>query len=206
MLQSHNTRATPPTSFHHFMPSDRFISYTTPREILIYTAGSCLNNGQLSPATGCSFVYRPFAYPDGVSVRNGGICFRLETQGPGGMNHPRTSIRAELRAVIAALQCNTWDREGWQSLVIACDSQYVVLGITQWIQQWELNGWVTNRGHAIMNHDLWVVLQEEIDKYLERGVRVTFWLIPRQWNFEAVQLAKHGATLEEVEEFVHVRI
>ncbi len=206
MLQSRSTGANPPTCFHHFMPSDRFISYSNPWEILLYTDGSCLNNGQLSPTAGCGFVYRPFAYLDGVSLRNGGVCFRLETQGPDGANHPQTSSRAELRAVIAALQFNAWDREGWESLVVACDSEYVVLGITQWIQQWERNGWVTSAGHAVMNRDLWVLLKAELDAYLERGVRVTFWRIPREWNFEADQLAKHGASLGEVEKFFQVRI
>lgn len=188
------------------MPSDRFINFSNPREILIYTDGSCLNNGQLPPSAGCAFVYRPFAGPDGVSVRNGGVCFRLETRGPEGANYPQTSNRAELRAVIAALQFSSWEREGWESLVIASDSEYVVLGITQWIQQRERNGWVTSPGRAVMNRDLWVVLKGELERYLDRGVRVTFWRIPREWNFEADQLARYGAGLQEVEEFVQLRI
>jgi len=190
------------------MPSDRFISYSNPGEILLYTAGFCLTDGQFPAAgvAGCGFVYRPFAYPDGVSIRNGGICFRLETQGPNGVNHPRTHTRAELRAVIAALQCNTWDREGWDSLVIATHSEYVVFGITKWIYEWAQNGWITSSGYAVMNSDLWVVLNEELGRLIERRVKVSFWLIPNEWNFEANQLAKHGATLEEVDEFVHIRI
>jgi ribonuclease HI len=188
------------------MPSDRFISYNNPRELLIYTDGACLNNGQLSPAAGCGFVYRPFAYPDGVSIRNGGVCFRLESRGPGDVSHPQTTYRAELRAVIAALQCSNWDREGWESVVIACDSEYVALGITQWIHHGERNGCVTSPGHAVLNRDLWVVLKEELDRCLAGGVQVTFWRIPSEWNFEADQLAKYGAGLEVVEEFVRHRI
>jgi hypothetical protein len=50
------------------------------------------------------------------------------------------------------------------------------------------------------------VLKEELDRYLARGVQVTFWRIPSEWNFEADQLAKYGARLEVVEEFVRHRI
>ena len=40
-------------------PVRRFIRRTGPAKFLIYTDGSCLNNGQANSIAGCSFVFKP---------------------------------------------------------------------------------------------------------------------------------------------------
>lgn len=82
--------------------------------------------------TGCAFYYRPA----------GGKASGEKTTGPSGLTSRQTSNRAELRAVIAALQYRVWYHrkygtkpgEGREKVIIATDSQYVVLGITEWIR------------------------------------------------------------------------
>jgi ribonuclease HI len=69
--------------------------------------------------------------------------FHLEKEGPFGEPSLQTSNRAELRAVIAALRFRAWQGEGFKSLVIATDSEYVVEGATNWARGWLRNNWRT---------------------------------------------------------------
>lgn len=130
-------------------PVHRFIHRNDPSQFLIYTDGACLNNGGANPKAGCAFVYRSPA-PQVVGHK----AFRLENEGPTGKQHPQTSNRAELRAVIAALRFRFWTGEGFNSLVIATDSEYVVEGATKWVRTWLQNGWKTRLGASVKNKDL----------------------------------------------------
>ena len=66
-----------------------------------------------------------------------------------------TNNRMELRAAIEALK--TLKRSC--SVTVYTDSQYVRLGITQWMAQWKAKGWKRKTG-AIKNIDLWRELDE----------------------------------------------
>ncbi|KAJ3562507.1 hypothetical protein NPX13_g8545 [Xylaria arbuscula] len=108
----------------------RFVNRYDSREILLVIDGSCINNGAISqPSTGgCSFTYKgtgntglasfPFTTRQG---EGGMIGFPLEQSGPGGEEHPATSNRTKLRAVIAGLEFREWQEEGWKRIVIATD-------------------------------------------------------------------------------------
>jgi ribonuclease HI len=176
----------------------RFIRKTNPHQIIIWTDGACINNGQANPSAGCAFVYRTAAIKPKV---NAYISFRLETQGPAGKVEPQTSNRAELRAVIAALQFRRWDGEGWKSLVIATDSEYVALGATEWVKGWRASGWKKTNGRPVKNRDLWLELLRCISKLSQDGVEVLFWRIPREQNMLADEKAKEGARMEVVQEY-----
>ena len=52
-------------------------------------------------------------------------------KGPFGDPGIQSSNRAELRAVIAALEFQVWDDESLKTVVIATDSEYVTLGATR---------------------------------------------------------------------------
>lgn len=166
-----------------FAESRRFIRRTNSDQILLYTDGACPSNGQPTATAGCAFVFRPSSSTSSI---NGTVSFPLEIEGPTGAIYQPTSNRAELRAVIAALQFRAWAGEGWNELVIATDSEYVVAGATQWVRGWVRNGWVTNKNTAVKNRDLWELLLQRIQ---DVGLRVLFWRIPREWN----GLADHGA-------------
>ena len=197
-----------------FSSDHRFIRKSDPRQILIYTDGACLRNGQSNPQAGYSFVYRPSAYSETGSITHTGtIALHLETRGPTSQVYKQTSNRAELRAVIAALQFRDWSTDcngGWRSLVFATDSEYVALNATQRIQRWESEGWKTfdqkTRQLAdIKNQDLWKLLLNLIRTLQADGVKVSFWRIPRALNERADKFAKIGAESEEVPYFQMVK-
>ncbi|MCJ1257302.1 hypothetical protein MMC24_005127 [Lignoscripta atroalba] len=183
---------TPDYSPNHFCL--RFVRRTDPREMLIYTDGSCLNNGQQSPTAGCAFIFGPIS-----PAHSGSVHFRLDLKGPAGVEHLQTSNRAELRAVIAALQFRAWYGEGFERVVIATDSDYVVSGITAWINTWVRKGWVTSKNTAVKNRDLWEVLLNEVELHrYQNGLEVLFWHIPRKLNTDADRLAKQAAAVGNV--------
>jgi ribonuclease HI len=158
--------------------------------MLIYTDGACLGNGQANPRAGCGVVFR-----EERPGRMGHFAFPLELQGPTGHPRPQTSNRAELRAVIAALQFRFWAGEGWTKVVIATDSEYVVEGATSWIKGWIRNGWRTSTGRPVKNEDLWKCLLGwcEDAATTRAKTKLEFWRIPREWNTEADGWAKLAA-------------
>ncbi|KAF8849388.1 ribonuclease H-like protein [Acephala macrosclerotiorum] len=179
----------------------RFMSREGGKDILIYTDGACLNNGTENATAGCAFVFLP-KHPTQPTEKYENISFRLESHGPNKDPQPQTSNRAELRAVIAALQFRIWPGEGWERLIIATDSEYVVNGATEWIQNWQQKDWVTAKKEPVKNRDLWELLLKEVRKHVEKGMDVLFWAIPRELNKEADALAKEAALKDEVPQFV----
>ena len=47
-----------------------------------------------------------------------------------------------------------------ESVTIYTDSNYVIKGITDWINGWKKNNWVTAKKEAVKNSDLWKELDE----------------------------------------------
>ncbi|KAF4465904.1 RNase H domain [Fusarium albosuccineum] len=169
-------------------PVARFIRRDDPEQFLIYTDGACLNNGQANPKAGWACVFRP------ESTTPQGVFFaRLETKGPFGDSHAQTSNRAELRAVIGALRFRHWVGEGFTSLVIATDSEYVVKGATEWARGWLRNGWRTRTGDEVKNKDLWEMLLGEAERWDDGGLKIQFWRIPRELNVDADRAARDVA-------------
>lgn len=78
-------------------------------------------------------------------------------------------------------------------MVIATDSEYVVRGSTKWVRNWLQNGWVTSKGQAVKNKDLWEALLGEVERHKDEGLAVEFWRIPREWNMVADAAAKEAA-------------
>ncbi|KAL2132138.1 hypothetical protein VTI74DRAFT_4144 [Chaetomium olivicolor] len=161
----------------------RFVSGNEPRTVLVYADGACSNNGQPNPRAGWAVVYGP------ASVASG----RLEDKGPFGDDSVATSNRAELRAVIAALRLCDWNGDGFNSVVIATDSSYVIDGATGWAKGWVRNGWKTRTGGDVKNRDLWEMLLGEVERWKDRGLRVALWRIPRDLNAVADTAAKEAA-------------
>ena len=65
-----------------------------------------------------------------------------------------TNNRMELMAPIMALKkINTNSK-----VVIYTDSKYVKNGITEWIKNWEKNGWKSANKKPVKNKDLWIKL------------------------------------------------
>ena len=105
--------------------------------IKIYTDGSCLNN-----------------------PGNGGWAAIINVNGEAkkisGSEKDTTNNKMELMAPIKALQ----EIKKNQQIEIYTDSQYVRLGITDWIHKWITNNWQTSKKEPVKNKDLWIELYE----------------------------------------------
>ena len=65
-----------------------------------------------------------------------------------------TNNRMELMAPIMALKKISTNSK----VVIYTDSKYVKNGITEWIKNWEKNGWKNANKKPVKNKDLWIKL------------------------------------------------
>ena len=111
--------------------------------IEIYTDGSCLEN-----------------------PGNGGwaaiIKINENIKKISGSEKNTTNNRMELLATINALKSINSDED----INIYTDSQYVKLGITEWINTWVKNNWKTSKKEDVKNKDLWTELYN-LNKTLE---------------------------------------
>lgn len=73
-----------------------------------------------------------------------------------GSANPTTNNRMELLAAIHALEALKRPCR----VRLTTDSQYVRLGITQWLPRWEANGWRTAAKKPVKNMELWRRLDE----------------------------------------------
>jgi ribonuclease HI len=78
-----------------------------------------------------------------------------------GGESPTTNNRMELTATIEALgalkrRCR---------VQLYTDSQYVRLGITEWLPQWKRRGWKTADRKPVKNDDLWKRLEAQIERH-----------------------------------------
>ena len=103
--------------------------------IKIYTDGSCLEN----PGNGGWAAI----------INNNGNIKKIS-----GNEKNTTNNRMELLAPINALK----QIDAKSKIEIFTDSQYVKLGITEWINKWVSNNWQTAKKEDVKNKDLWVEL------------------------------------------------
>ena len=100
-------------------------------------------------------------YTDGSCLRNPGdggwaaiIIIDGETKEISGSERDTTNNRMELLAPINALK----EIKQNEQIEIYTDSQYVKLGITEWINTWVKNSWQTSKNEDVKNKDLWLEL------------------------------------------------
>lgn len=166
---------------HCTVPGLRYIRKNNPREMLIYIAGACSYSGTPQARAGYGVKW---------SARNN-LSSRLEG------DDFETSHRAELRAAAVALGLRAWHGEGFDKVVLACDDEYVVEGIAQWVHDSKGDdGWPTTAPRERLwldeNADLWVRLITALKEQDDCGVLVRFWAIETEDN-EAGDYAKAGA-------------
>ena len=110
--------------------------------IKIYTDGSCLNN----PGNGGWAAI----------INDNEIIKKIS-----GSVKDTTNNKMELMAPIMALQEVDKNNE----IEIYTDSQYVRLGITEWIHKWIKNNWQTSKKEPVKNKELWMQLYELTKSY-----------------------------------------
>ncbi len=110
-----------------------------------------------------------YIYTDGACSGNPGIGGwgaviiekNKDTKFLNGGENNTTNNRMELLAAINAIVYF----ENKQELKIFTDSKYLKNGIETWINSWKKNGWKTSNKKPVKNKDLWLKLDEEINKH-----------------------------------------
>ena len=149
-------------------------------------------------------VYR--VYIDGSCIRNGastaqaGYGLYWGDQHPWNCSNPlpqdgtatATNNKAELAAAIKALHIARDHK--LEQLIIYSDSNYVIQGITEWVNKWKENGWKTAGGEDVKNKEVWI----ELSKLSEASTTKITWKHVAahsgiSGNEEADKLAVQGA-------------
>jgi len=169
-----------------FMLRRRHVPHIGPlKTMLVFTDGACVDESYSDARGGWAFVWN--------RENKGTIWGALEKKGPDGLVYPATKSRADLRAAAAALEYIAWWGRGWERVVIATDSDYVVDGATAWIKTWAARDWRTSGGTRVQNRDLWEQLSKKMGYAANAGCEISFWRIPRKWNEVADRAARHAA-------------
>lgn len=102
-------------------------------------------------------------YTDGSSRGNPGpggwgsiVISEKEVKELGGREDMTTNNRMELMAAIEGVRAV----DAGDSILVYSDSQYVIKGITEWIEGWIAKGWRNSQKKAVLNRDLWLMLLE----------------------------------------------
>ena len=140
--------------------------------IKIYTDGSCLNN----PGNG--------GWAAIININN-------DVKKISGSVKETTNNKMELMAPIKALQ----EIKEKQPIEIYTDSQYVRLGITNWVHKWIKNNWQTSKKEPVKNKELWIQLYDLNKSYEIKWI----WVKAHAGNIlnqEVDLLAKQAAELK----------
>lgn len=112
------------------------------KEIDIFTDGSCLGN----PGKG------------GIGIL---LRYKQHEREISKGYFETTNNRMELRAVIEALSV----LKEPCAVTLFSDSQYMKNGITKWIFNWRKNDWKTSDKKSVKNKDLWLELDNQIQRH-----------------------------------------
>jgi len=117
-------------------------------DVILYTDGAC--SGNPGPGGWAAILRHPAT----------GKEMKLSDADP-----RTTNNKMELTAVIEGLRTLN-DRKRWRVHVVT-DSEYVIRGMTEWIEGWIANGWRRGKkttSPVVKNADLWKTLYELCEK------------------------------------------
>lgn len=118
------------------------------KELIVYTDGGC--HGNPGPGGwGCVIIDEATKKGEEVSFSGG--------------EKLTTNNRMELNAVIVALS-KIMELQENVTVSVYTDSQYVKNGITTWIKNWKKNGWKTADKKPVKNQELWISLDNLVQK------------------------------------------
>jgi len=122
--------------------------------ILVFTDGSCINNGQKNAKAGYG-VYFPNKELNDISEPF--TILKITNQ------------RAELFAIYKALKEIT-DKLQFNQITVYTDSLYSIKCVTLWIKSWEKNNWKTKNGKPVLNLDIIKSISEILKKYNSKQI------------------------------------
>ena len=137
---------------------------STDDSLAIYIDGSCLENQNVNSNTPAAWGMAIVIGDNGLGKGSGEI---LEESWGHVVCNPTdedfigaevgSNNTAELTAFAMALRWLLIDGTE-KNAIIYTDSQYVKLGITEWIKTWVNNNWKTSKKEEVKNKDLWTEL------------------------------------------------
>lgn len=154
--------------------------------MVIYTDGSCKNNGSTNSYGGYAVVAM-----DGNKVLKAYANYSENT----------TNNREEMKAIIYAIENFGTDKneDFLQPIIVYSDSMYCINTFSQWMFSWEKNNWKRPRGQSVENLDLVqqyfnLQIDKEIDLRYVKGHNNTI------GNELADRLATGSMSTEEIME------
>lgn len=145
-------------------------------EIRVYTDGSALGNGKTGALAGVG-VFFGVDDPRNVSEPL--------------LGSPQTNQRAELTAVLRALQIVPKDRD----IRIVTDSSYSINCATAWYRKWMKNAWKNSKGEDVSNVDLVKAIRTLIDGRDVAGGTTEFEWVKGMFGFSSME--RMGMWVEE---------
>uniref|UniRef100_T1IRC7 RNase H type-1 domain-containing protein n=1 Tax=Strigamia maritima TaxID=126957 RepID=T1IRC7_STRMM len=102
---------------------------------VVYIDGACENNGRYGARGGIGVYWRP--------------------NDPRNVSEPligrQTNNRAEIQAAVRALGQAQTSR--LRALTIVTDSKFLINSVTEWMDGWRQNGWITSTGQRVENRE-----------------------------------------------------
>lgn len=140
-------------------PKSADIEKTTPdpaADVTLFTDGACQNHpilGAKQRVAGCG-VWWGREHPDNISV-----AFE---------DAPITNQRAELKAIMLAIQAFIKKYPAPKKVLIKTDSKYSINACTVWARGWKSFGWKKSNGDEVLNLDIIRPLYELVQKHKSR--------------------------------------
>ncbi|XP_054855222.1 ribonuclease H1 isoform X1 [Eublepharis macularius] len=137
---------------------------------VVYTDGCCSSNGRHKARAGTGVYWGP-AHPLNSSERL-----------PGRQTNQRAEIHAACKAIEQAKS------QDIKKLAIYTDSKFTINGITNWVPNWQRNGWRTSTGKEVINKEDF----ERLAK-LSEGMDIQWMHVPGHSGFQGNEAADHLA-------------
>lgn len=121
------------------------------QEIIVYTDGSCMNNGRADAVGGIGVHFPNKELKDISKIYKHDVCTNQKTE--------LYAILTALRYIKQHLGLSTY------MVTIITDSQYSINCITKWANGWIKNGWITKTGSPVLNREYIEILHKYYEHY-----------------------------------------
>ena len=109
-------------------------------------------------------IYTDGACSGNPGIGGWGVVILIDNKNPIYLNGGQSETTNNRMELVAAIKAVTYFNEK-KELTIFTDSKYLKDGIESWIQKWKNNGWKTANKKPVKNKDLWIELDNEINKH-----------------------------------------